>query len=441
MNVWPVAVYLLVPYALLSLAWRALRYPPYWRHWPERFGFVTVRSDRPVIWVHAVSVGEVRSSAGLIDALAARYPRHRIWVTTMTPTGAEQVRRLFADRVTHSYVPFDFPDAVSRFLDRVNPSFAVIAETEFWPNIFAGCRRRGIPLYLVNVRMSQASYSGYRWVGGTVRRMLDSADLICAQSRLDAQRLRNLGVDGHSIRITGNLKFDVELPHGLLEEGAALRQQIGANRPVWIAASTHRGEEALMLDAHESLRQSFPDLLLVLVPRHPERFEAVVRLCRRRGFDYARRSEWAGDLPDDVDVLVGDTMGELQRLYAAADVAFVGGSLVPKGGQNLLEASAVAVPVVFGPHMFHFEEISAMALERGAAMQVNDADDLAEAVGQYLSQSALRQAAGRAAHSLIDDNRGSLARTLDLLSDRLPRTGRAEDVDSAEAESPRSRRA
>ncbi len=420
---WSVTSYLLLPYVLVSLAWRALRYPAYWYRWSERFGFVPALDGRRVIWVHAVSVGEVRSAAALIEALAERYPRHRLLVTTMTPTGSEQVRELFGGRVMHTYVPYDFPDAVDRFLERTAPELAVIAETEFWPNLFRACKRRGIPLCLVNVRLSQASFRGYTWVGRTTRAMFADADLICAQTRLDAQRLRNLGVDDRKIEVTGNLKFDVEWPRDLMTEGEQLRRQWGRDRPVWIAASTHGGEERQILDAFTMLLPTYPDMLLVLVPRHPERFAGVVRLCRRRGYRVARRSVDTGVLSAAVNVLVGDTMGELQRLYAGADVSFVGGSLVPKGGQNPLEACAVSVPVVFGQHMFHFEEISAMALERGAARQVNDVRALADVVSLYYEQPALRREAGRAARSLIADNRGALEKTLELMNERLPQAG------------------
>ncbi len=432
MTLWSFVVYLLMPYALGNLVWRALRYPAYWHRWPERLGFVAPLTGLRTIWVHAVSVGEVRSAAPLILALADRYPRHRLVVTTMTPTGAAQVRDLCGDRVTHCYVPYDLPGAVRRFLDRMHPEVAVIAETEFWPNIFAECGRRKIPLLLVNGRVSQASLRGYLRVPNITRAMLANADVLCAQTRVDAQRLRNLGVPGSLIHVTGNLKFDVELPARLLEEAHELRGLWGRARPVWIAASTHRGEERKVLDAFARLKARLPELLLVLVPRHPERFHSVARLCRRRGYAVALRSSTRGTLPQNTEVLVGDTMGELQRLYAASDVAFIGGSLVPHGGQNLLEACAVCVPVVFGPHMFHFEEISAMALERGAARQVLDPDGLVTAIELYFEQPELRRAAGRAAHSLVTENRGALERTLGHLEATLHAAGWKESAPSAQ---------
>jgi 3-deoxy-D-manno-octulosonic-acid transferase len=424
-RLWRIIVYLLLPYALGNLVWRGLRYPAYWHRWPERFGFVAPSDGARVIWVHAVSVGEVRSAAPLVAELVARYPEHRLVVTTMTPTGSQQVRDLFGAKVRHCYVPYDLPVAVRRFIDRIRPEAAIIAETEFWPNIFAECGRRRIPLLLVNGRVSQASLRGYLRVPGITRTMLANADLLCAQTRVDAQRLRNLGAPDELVHVTGNLKFDVELPAELLGESQRLRAEWGRERPVWIAASTHPGEERRVLAAYDELRRRYRDLLLVLVPRHPERFRAVARLCRRRGYGVALRSRTRGPLPAGTEVLVGDTMGELQRLYAAADIAFIGGSLVPHGGQNLLEACAVRVPVVFGPHMFHFEEISAMALERGAARQVHDAAGLAAAVALYLDQPDLKRAAGRAAHSLVTDNRGALARTLNLVAEALHAAGAA----------------
>ena len=367
-----------------------------------------------------MSVGEVRSAAPLVAAIQARCPRQRIVVTTMTPTGADQVAALFGSRVEHAYAPYDFPDAVARFIDRVRPELAIIAETEFWPNLFAELGRRSIPLHLVNVRMSKASFRGYGFVGDTVRDMFSHAVLICAQTPIDAQRLRNLGVDPEKIEVAGNLKFDVPVPEALIAAGRTLRTAWGEDRPVLIAASTHSGEDAQVLDAFTVLRKRFPTLLLVLVPRHPERFSAVVRQVGHAGFNVARRSEYRHRLPGHTDVLVGDTMGELHKLYGACDVAFVGGSLVRHGGQNLLEAFSVAVPVVFGPHMFHFEEISAMALDRGAAFQVRDSGELADRVAGLLEQPSLRRAAARAGAAMLTENRGALGRTLELMAGRSP---------------------
>ncbi len=419
MTIWSIAVYFLLPFVLFNLVWRGIRYPAYWFRWPERFGYLESMQGQRVIWVHAVSVGEVRSAAELVNELADRYPHHRILVTTMTPTGSRQVHELFGGRVGHAYVPYDFPGSVRRFMTRVAPEFAVIAETEFWPNLFKACQDRRIPLCLVNVRLSQESLRGYLRVPRTARAMLERATLICAQTNSDAQRLKSLGIARPRVEVTGNLKFDAPLPASLLAEGATLRQEWGPGRPIFIAASTHGGEEKKILAAYKALRQVYTDLLLVLVPRHPERFKAVARLCRRNGARVALRSRHRGILPAEIDVLVGDTMGELQRLYAAADIAFVGGSLVRTGGHNLLEPCAVGVPVIFGPHMFHFSEISTMVLERGAGRQVHDEAGLAETVALYLEQPALRKASGEAARTLVAENRGAVEQTLQLMSDSL----------------------
>jgi 3-deoxy-D-manno-octulosonic-acid transferase len=265
--------------------------------------------------------------------------------------------------------------------------------------------------------------------------MFASANLICAQSSLDAQRLRNLGVDDRLLTVTRNLKFDVEVAPTIRSDGERLRSQWGRSRPVWIAASTHPGEEARVLSAFEILRRRYPDLLLVLVPRHPERFAAVARLCRRRGFAVQRRSLLTGPLPAQTGVLIGDTMGELHKFYAASDLAFIGGSFVRHGGQNPLEACTVGVPVIFGPHMFHFEEISALTLERGAARQVSDEQSLAAAVDLYLDQPGLRRAAGNAALALIRDNHGALDRTLEAMSRQLTATANQSAPAAAAVES------
>ena len=416
---WLLAVYFLLPYALFNLVRRGVRYPAYWSRWPERFGYgASVGSSRS-IWVHAVSVGEVRSAAQLVRALGRRYPDHRLMVTTGTPTGSEQVRELFADRVSHSYVPYDLPGAVRRFMDRVKPEFAIVAETEFWPNLFGECGKRGIPLFLVNVRISPDSLWRYKRVPVATNSMLANAALLCAQSRKDAAQLEDLGVSAHLIHVTGNLKFDAPVEKSVLDEGRRLRSHWGRDRFVFIAASTHPGEERRMLAAFGRLKDRYPQLLLVLVPRHPERFTGVVRLCRRRGYNVVRRTAHKGKLPVDVEVIVGDTMGELQKLYAASDVAFVGGSLVAVGGHNILEACAVGVPVIFGPHMFQAEEVSDLAVQRGAARQVTDVAGLADAVSTYIDQPELLRTAGEAARSLVTDNRGALERTLGRIEQAL----------------------
>ena len=409
-------LYLLVPWALLRLAWRGLRNRGYWRHWHERFGFVP-RLSTPTIWLHAVSVGEVRASAPLVKALLNDYPSHRILMTTMTPTGSATVRELFGDTVAFCYVPYDLPTAVWRFLSRSQPKLALIMETELWPNLFHQCHVRGIPLVLANVRLSEKSARGYRRFSSLTRDTLAKVRVVGAQATEDAERMRELGA--RSVDVTGNIKFEMEIPADLAAKGARLRGGFGS-RPVWVAASTREGEEALVLQAFKQLRGHFPNLLLVLVPRHPERFEFVAKLCAQQGYAVQRRSAHASGVAPDTAILLGDTMGELLLFYAAADVAFIGGSLVPLGGQNLLEAAALAVPVVFGPHMFNFRDISRMALERGAGRQINNATELADAVAEYLKDSDARRAAGEGGRRMVADNRGALTKTLALVKRVYP---------------------
>lgn len=413
--IYSLLLYLMVPGVLARLAWRGFRSRGYWQRWNERFGFVAPLSG-PLIWLHAVSVGEVRASAPLVKALLAAYPDHRILITTMTPTGANTVRELFVDTVAHYYAPYDLPGVVRRFLNRTRPRLALIMETELWPNLFYHCRARAIPLVLVNVRMSEKSARGYRRFAMLSRATLENVTIVAAQTRDDAERMRALGAA--AVEVVGNIKFEMELPRDLSAKAASLRRGLG-QRPVWVAASTRAGEEQQVLQAFAQLRPAFPELLLVLVPRHPERFESVAKLCIQGGFTLQRRSLQRDGLAADTAILLGDTMGELLLFYAAADVAFIGGSLVPLGGQNLLEAAALAVPTVFGPHMYNFEEISRLALKRGAARQVHNASELAEALADYLRNEAARRTAGEAGREMVAENRGALLKTLALVKSIL----------------------
>ena len=426
-------VYLLVPWALIHLVWRGLRYAPYLKRWRERFGFVPKLDAENVVWIHAVSVGEVRTIVRLVRRLQQSFPDRTYLVTTMTPTGSEQVQQLLGDSVVHCYVPYDLPGSVRRFLDRVHPDVALIVETEFWPNIFRLCNDRGIPLLLVNVRVSPRSFAGYRRFPRFVRRMLHRVQLMAIRSETDAERLRKLGAPAHAMQVTGNLKFDVLKPEGVASEAAALRRRWGQSRPVWIAASTHQSEEASVLGAFRHLREKHPDALLVVVPRHPERFAQVTNLCRREGFNVALHTDAHERLPDGTDVVVGDTMGELPTLYAAADVAFVGGSLVRHGGQNPVESMAAGVPTVFGPHMFNFEQTSASAIAAGAARQVRDKEDLAATVMEFLGDPALRESTAAAARNLIVENRGSLKRVIALVESPIQAAGKAAAAPPADA--------
>lgn len=414
-------LYLLLPLVLLRLVWRGLRAPAYWRRWPERFGFAPplTPAGAPVIWLHAVSVGEVQAATPLVRALHARYPRHTLVLTTMTPTGAEQVRASFGREVVHYYVPYDLPGAVRRFLTRVRPSVAIIMETELWPNIFHGCHARAIPLLLANVRLSERSAAGYRRIGRLTEEMLGHVTAIAAQTQADAVRIIALGAEAARVRVTGSIKFDVRLPASLREEAAVLRRSLGVERAVWIAASTREGEEPLILDAFASVQRTLPQALLVLVPRHPERFARVAALCRKRGFGTVLRSERRA-CATDTAVFIGDTMGELALLYAASDVAFVGGSLVPTGGHNMIEPAALGLPVITGPHVFNFAEVSHLLREAGAAEQVKNTEQLVAAVLAYLTDANLRHTTGEKGRRLVEQNRGAQEKVIHMIAAVMP---------------------
>ena len=414
---------LLWPYVILRLWLRGFRNRAYWARIPERFGFVPRLDATRGLWIHAGSVGEARAAAPLVKKLWERCPDPRILITTMTPTGSATVASLYGDRVEHCYVPYDYPSAVRRFLDRVHPEFVIVMETELWPNLFHQCNRCQIPIAVTNVRMSESSMQKYlRIAPRLTRNTLAHVRLLAAQSNADAERLLTLGAGPEKVHVTGSIKFELALPASLAEAAEVLRRNWGQGRPVWIAASTHEGEEELILAAHAQLRQDarFNDALLVVVPRHPERFQSVFRLCRKAGHSVALRSQNPGALSPAVEVLVGDTMGELMLFFGACDCAFVGGSLVPTGGHNVLEAAALSKPVIFGPHMFNFTEIAQLTLERGAGVQLSDATQLAPALAEFLGNPNRRDLAGEAGRKLVEENRGALERTMRLLEPLLP---------------------
>lgn len=411
-------LYLLAPMVLLRLAWRGLRAPAYLRRWPERFGFIEPPLGSQVIWLHAVSVGEVQAAQPVIRALLDRYPDHSLLVTTVTPTGSARVQALFGSEVAHVYAPYDLPGAVTRFFDRVRPCVAIIMETEIWPNLFAMCRRRSIPLLLINARLSGKSVQGYRRFRSLVDQTLAAVTQIAAQGEADAQRFLSLGADSARVVVTGNLKFEQRVMPSLLERAEALRREWGVGRPVWIAASTHEGEDELVLDVFLQLRRQFRDCLLVLVPRHPERFEPVAELCRQRGLNTVLRST-REPCSAQTQVFIGDSMGELPLFYAASDVAFVGGSLVPHGGHNLLEPAALGIPVVTGPHVFNFTEICNLLQTAAACRKVESEAGLERTVREWLADANARHRAGEQGRRVVERNRGALAAVLDMLDRQI----------------------
>ncbi|PNA01663.1 MULTISPECIES: lipid IV(A) 3-deoxy-D-manno-octulosonic acid transferase [unclassified Pseudomonas] len=406
-----------LPLVALRLFLRGRKAPAYRARIAERFACGLPPMRQGGIWVHAVSVGESIAAAPMVRALLKQYPDLPVTLTCMTPTGSERIRAMFEGepRVQHCYLPYDLPWAAGRFLDHVRPRLGIIMETELWPNHIHQCARRGIPVALANARLSERSARGYARFAGLTRPMLEEMNLIAVQTETEAERFRALGARHECVQVTGSIKFDLTIDDQLLPRACALREQWAARqRPVWIAASTHDGEDALILEAHRELLKVHSDALLILVPRHPERFAAVHELCAGQ-FSTVRRS--AGDaVTAQTQVLLGDTMGELLFLYALADIAFVGGSLVPTGGHNPLEPAALALPVLMGPHVFNFLEISAMLREAGALQQVDDAEGLAAAVRRLveLPQDARRM--GEAGRAVMRANQGALQRLLDGLA-------------------------
>jgi len=350
----------------------------------------------------------------LIRALGKRYPDRPLLVTTVTPTGAARVASLFGDEVHHTYIPFEAPHVVNRFFSATRPDIALVLETEIWPNLYRGCGVRDIPLVLVSARISPRSVRSYRRLLPLFRETLSHGIIIAAQSDADAERFLSLGAAPERTRVTGNIKFDVELAPDLPVRGRELRADLFGDRPVWIAASTHEGEEEIVLDAQQRLLQEIPGLLLVLVPRHPQRFAAVRDMVAKKRMSVVSRTD-GKPCSADKQVFLGDTMGELTLFYAASDVAFVGGSLVPIGGHNLLEPAALGLPLVSGRHVFNAQEIAAMFADKGACSLVHDADGLATEVGRLLSDPELACRLGDAGRGILERNRGALARLMAMI--------------------------
>lgn len=403
-------LYALLPRVLWHLLWRARRQPAYLRNIPERFGYYKQHPTHPLIWLHAVSVGETRAAAPLIQALWEKYPEHQILLTHMTPTGSETGEALYGGNVLRCYLPYDYPGAVARFLDHFRPKVGLLMETEIWSNLIHGCRQRGIPLSLVNARLSERSFSRYRRFADFTRASLRELTAIVAQTRDDAERFAELGAV--NVTVAGNLKFDIEPPAGQSALGESWRRSYGEGRPVLLAASTRDGEEDLLLGVLEQL--AVPSLLTVIVPRHPQRFDEVAALLTRRGIRFQRRSSDTAIVPE-TRVLLGDSMGEMFAYYAACDVAFIGGSLLPFGGQNLIEACAAAKPVLVGPHTYNFAEATELAVAAGAALQVGDAQELAREAQRLLGDRNAAARMAEAARAFSKAHRGATKRTLELL--------------------------
>ena len=414
--------YLVAPIVLAFEAWQALKHVDHRGRIGQRLGYGAAAREQGGLWIHAVSVGEVQAAAGLVHELRRRHPSLPIVITTVTPTGAQRVRTLFKGTVQHCYLPLDLPGAMRRFLDRIRPGIAVILETEIWPTLYAELGRRGIPLVLGSARVSVKSVERFRYVAPLVRGALSQDLVIGAQTATDAERFRAIGAPPDRIQVTGNIKYDLEIPPDQVAAGQALRAAWDVKRPVWIAGSTHENEEEAALVAHAIVREHHPDALLLLVPRHPQRFESVRQLLRRRGVAFAQRS--ASQLPGAGDeVFLIDTVGELQMFYAAADVAFVGGSLVPVGGHSLLEPAVLGVPVLSGPHTQNSQDAAELLERAGALRIVRNDEALGAALLRSFDDPAPARAAGEHGRAAVAANRGAVARLVALIEPRLRASG------------------
>ena len=415
-----VIFYLVQPLVWLRLVWRARKQPEYLHHIGERYGFYITPVPPQLLWLHAVSVGETRAAEPLIKALLDNYPEHSILLTHMTPTGRAtggEMMAQFGGRLIQAYLPYDLPDADRRFFDHFKPKLGLLMETELWPNLIAAAKQRGTPLLLVNARLSARSQRGYQRFAALIHSALESLRAVAAQTPADAERLMSIGA--RRVSVFGNIKFDVTPSPDKLQLGAQWRQALGG-RPIWLAASTREGEEALILDAFARIDR--PDVLLLLVPRHPQRFSEVAALIDQQKLTFSRRSE--GALPTDkTQVWLGDSMGEMPAYFALADIALMGGTLLPFGGQNLIEAAACGCPVLVGPHCFNFAQATRDAIRCGAARRINDTDQAASEVIRLLNDEGSLQTMRDAATNFSQAHRGATARTIALISEiTAPRT-------------------
>ncbi len=417
-----IIIYLIQPLIWIRLLLRSRKSPAYRKRWAERYGFCKGKVVSGGIMLHSVSVGETLAAIPLVRALRHRYPSLPITVTTMTPTGSERVQSAFGKGVHHVYLPYDLAGSVNRFLDEVNPKLVIIMETELWPNLISALHRRQIPLVIANARLSARSAKGYQKLGKFIRTILQRITLIAAQNQEDGERFLSLGLKRNQLAVTGSLKFDISVTPELAAKAIALRSQWASRRQVWIATSTHEGEETLLLEAHKELLKAHPNLLLILVPRHPERFPVACELTRKAGLSFIQRS--SGEVPSSTtQVVIGDTMGELMLLYGIADLAFVGGSLVDRGGHNPLEAAAHAIPVLMGPHTVNFKDICAKLAQDDGLITVTDTASLVKEISTLLTDEDYRLYYGRHAVEVLHQNQGALQRLLHLLEPYLPVRG------------------
>jgi 3-deoxy-D-manno-octulosonic-acid transferase len=407
-------LYLLIPFILVRLIWRSISAPAYRYRWGERFALYKKSFPQNVIWFHAVSVGEVEALFPLAKKIQREYPNATLLITTTTPTGSARVKAIMQDSVEHVYLPYDIPCAINRFMRCFKPRMAVIMETEIWPNLFAYCGKNEIPLYIINARLSEKSARGYRKIPGLISPALACVKSIAAQTQDDACRFAAIGAKTETVGTLGNIKFDVDVSNEVIQQGVQLKAELFAGRFVWLIASTHKDEEAIFLEIYKEIKSKIPELLLVVVPRHPERFVEVKKLCEQNQLAVVMRT--SGEICRSYDdVYLADTMGELKMLYAASDVAFVGGSMVPVGGHNILEAAAVGTPVLFGPCMANFKEIAEGVLRQDAAIQCQDEGEIINSMIALYVDAEYRQSLVEKGKVFVRQNQGAITRIFDML--------------------------
>jgi 3-deoxy-D-manno-octulosonic-acid transferase len=414
-------VYLLTPFVLLRLFFLGIKNPAYRSRWQERFGFIFWdKINKPVIWIHAVSVGEVNAATPIISRLLEHYSNYQILVTTVTPTGAFTVKQHFAEDIKHLYLPYDLPFSVKRFIKIIQPSLLITMETEIWPNLYSACQNSSVPILIINARLSEKSSRGYRLVSGLMKQTLLKVDVIAAQTKKDAGRFLSFGADKNKVLVAGNLKFDISIPHSISEQAQSLKRYFSVNRPVWIAASTQEGEEEIILKAHKLVLKKYPDTVLILAPRHPERVNKVAILCDDEGMKYVRRTAQQNFSPE-LNVYILDTLGELQLHYATSQLAFVGGSLVNTGGQNMMEPASLGLPVISGPYTYNFMEITELLSEQEALIFVSNELELANEVCSLLSDANHRHNIGEKGREVIESNKGNIDRLMKIIEPYLSR--------------------
>jgi 3-deoxy-D-manno-octulosonic-acid transferase len=409
--------YLIIPFVLLRLYWRGFKTPHHRLRWNERFALYTEQYPQDVIWFHAVSVGEAEALFPLVKQMQIRHPEQPILITTMTVTGSARVKAVLGDSVSHVYLPYDLPDVVNRFITHFKPKLAVVMETELWPNLFTQCGKHKIPLFIINARIAAKSVTNYQKITALIRPALAQVQLIATQSDDDTQRFIAIGAAKDKVKTLGNIKFDVEIAQATIDQGLRLKTELFNGRFVWLIASTHKDEEAIFLPLYKTLKTKIPELLLVIVPRHPERFSEVKKLSEAQFNTVMRSSQTSVNAQTDVYIV--DSIGELKMFYATADIAFVGGSMVAVGGHNILEPAAVGVPVLFGKYMANFKDIAAGVLNQQAAIQCQTADDIKQAVLTLYQQPEYRAALIAKGKDFIRDNQGTIARICELLESAL----------------------